>query len=217
MALRINDDIFACESGGQAILLDLQRDRFFLASKRLRDELRQMLEGKSAEDDPTSLNALAPSRMPPGSCGLRISTVPIVAPSTDIFTDRAESSPALLIDAIREQVVMAHALKTRPLWRVVDRIRARKTHPPQHAKDRHSLERRAAAFLGSAKLFGSDQKCLRRSLALANSAAKYGHDVTLYLGVSVRPFSAHCWVQHGDIVLNDSIDEVLQFTPILAI
>ena len=31
------------------------------------------------------------------------------------------------------------------------------------------------------------------------------------------PFSAHCWVQQGDVVLNDTIENVRPFTPIMAV
>jgi len=36
-------------------------------------------------------------------------------------------------------------------------------------------------------------------------------------GVKLNPFSAHCWVQAGDIVLNDAIDHVTIHTPILVV
>jgi hypothetical protein len=35
------------------------------------------------------------------------------------------------------------------------------------------------------------------------------------MGVSGRPFAAHCWVQVGDRVVNDTLDHVILFTPIL--
>ncbi|HCY01912.1 MAG TPA: lasso peptide biosynthesis B2 protein, partial [Erythrobacter sp.] len=31
------------------------------------------------------------------------------------------------------------------------------------------------------------------------------------------PFGAHCWVQHGEAVLNDTAEEVLRYTPILVV
>jgi len=33
----------------------------------------------------------------------------------------------------------------------------------------------------------------------------------------VRPFQAHCWVQFEDHVLNDHLDNVRNFTPILIV
>jgi hypothetical protein len=37
------------------------------------------------------------------------------------------------------------------------------------------------------------------------------------LGVKQGPFGAHCWVQHGSEILNDSVEEVLRYRPILVI
>ena len=36
-------------------------------------------------------------------------------------------------------------------------------------------------------------------------------------GVKTEPFDAHCWVQHGDVVLNDAPDRVRQYSPILVV
>jgi hypothetical protein len=37
------------------------------------------------------------------------------------------------------------------------------------------------------------------------------------LGVQLGPFSAHCWVQHEDRLVNDRVDMVRTFTPILVL
>ena len=43
-----------------------------------------------------------------------------------------------------------------------------------------------------------------------------GH-AQLVIGVRTSPFGAHSWAQHEDEVLNDSVEEVLRFTPILIV
>jgi hypothetical protein len=35
------------------------------------------------------------------------------------------------------------------------------------------------------------------------------------IGVKLNPFAAHCWLQVGDVVLNDLPERVAAFTPIL--
>ncbi|MBX7481677.1 lasso peptide biosynthesis B2 protein [Qipengyuania qiaonensis] len=60
-------------------------------------------------------------------------------------------------------------------------------------------------------------RCLPQSLALATSLVRLGVRPNVVIGVQAFPFAAHCWVQHREIVLNDSLEEVLRFTPILVL
>jgi hypothetical protein len=34
-------------------------------------------------------------------------------------------------------------------------------------------------------------------------------------GVQARPFAAHCWVQKGEVVFNDTVEHVSGYTPIM--
>jgi hypothetical protein len=36
-------------------------------------------------------------------------------------------------------------------------------------------------------------------------------------GVQSRPFAAHCWLQLGGVVLNDTVDHVKRYTPIMVV
>ncbi len=47
--------------------------------------------------------------------------------------------------------------------------------------------------------------------------AHLGLKPDLIFGVSMRPFRSHCWVQVGDIVINDRLDNIRNFTPILVL
>jgi hypothetical protein len=60
-------------------------------------------------------------------------------------------------------------------------------------------------------------RCLPRSIALALRLARDGLAAQLVIGVRTNPFGAHSWAQHEDEVLNDSVEEVLRFTPILIV
>jgi hypothetical protein len=72
-----------------------------------------------------------------------------------------------------------------------------------------------AAAWQSKRLWSAENKCLPRSLALANALRSAGGAARLVIGVRLNPFAAHAWVQDGTIVLNDTVDHVLLFTPIL--
>lgn len=59
--------------------------------------------------------------------------------------------------------------------------------------------------------------CLFDSLALIEFLARNDVFPTWVFGVRTAPFHAHCWVQQGEVVLNEPLDRVRSFTPIMAI
>ena len=73
------------------------------------------------------------------------------------------------------------------------------------------------AFEQARLLRTAADRCLSRSIALAACLAAHGDRTRIVLGVHSPPFAAHCWVQHGDTVLNDSVEEVLRYQPILVV
>ncbi|MBV1686399.1 lasso peptide biosynthesis B2 protein [Novosphingobium sp. G106] len=56
--------------------------------------------------------------------------------------------------------------------------------------------------------------CLPASLALSRALGQAGTNYALVVGVKLNPFAAHCWVQAGDMVLNDDLETIRAFTPI---
>lgn len=59
--------------------------------------------------------------------------------------------------------------------------------------------------------------CLMRSLQQRLYLKRRGHGVAWVFGVRTWPFEAHCWLQAGTVVLDDRVDHVAGFTPILVV
>jgi len=57
-------------------------------------------------------------------------------------------------------------------------------------------------------------RCLPRSLALIDFLDRHGATAQLIFGVRTHPFEAHCWVQTGDVILNDTVSRACWYTPI---
>ncbi|WP_374571406.1 lasso peptide biosynthesis B2 protein [Phenylobacterium sp. J426] len=57
-------------------------------------------------------------------------------------------------------------------------------------------------------------KCLVRSFALLCFLRRCGHDAAWCFGVSTWPFAAHCWLQVGEVALDDHPDQLAAYTPI---
>ncbi len=58
-------------------------------------------------------------------------------------------------------------------------------------------------------------KCLVRSFVLKRFLSRSGLGVDWVFGVATWPFRAHCWLQAGDVVLDDTVEHVAGYTPIL--
>ena len=44
-----------------------------------------------------------------------------------------------------------------------------------------------------------------------------GLDAAWVFGARTWPFAAHCWLQVGDVVINDRIDHVDRFAPVMVV
>ena len=60
-------------------------------------------------------------------------------------------------------------------------------------------------------------RCLVDSLVLASYLLREKVDARFVLGVCLRPFSAHAWIQVGRVVLDDSVEHVREYAPILIV
>ena len=63
-------------------------------------------------------------------------------------------------------------------------------------------------------LFSARDRCLHDSLTLVTFLAAEGILARWVIGVRVRPFAAHSWVQHEGLVLNDQHERVRGYRPI---
>jgi Transglutaminase-like superfamily len=65
--------------------------------------------------------------------------------------------------------------------------------------------------------YALEDRCMLDSLALLKYLAMFGYFPNWIFGVQSAPFTAHCWVQSGSIVLNDRVSHVKEFIPIMAV
>jgi hypothetical protein len=112
------------------------------------------------------------------------------------------------------------ALRTWPFERVILRVKRRKAllEPQSGPLDAERARKLVEAFARyRVFLFSSKDECLYDSLALLEFLARYGIYPDWVFGVQTRPFAAHCWVQHGDVVFNDTVEHVTGYTPIMVV
>jgi hypothetical protein len=110
-------------------------------------------------------------------------------------------------------------LKMRPLKSTIARVISRKA--------RHSLHEQLPitdrcvelvnAFRRLRPMFPRGHLCLFDSLALVEFLARYDIFPDWVFGIQLSPFSAHCWIQRGTTVLNDSVGKVQHYIPMMAV
>lgn len=66
-------------------------------------------------------------------------------------------------------------------------------------------------------LYDEKQACLLDSLILMRFLSAYRLRPKLIIGVTMRPFRAHSWVQEGSYVFNSEVASAAEYTPILVI
>lgn len=80
---------------------------------------------------------------------------------------------------------------------------------------RSDVVRAARVFADLLPWLPFEGACLRRSALLLAFLRRRGLAARWVFGVRVWPFRAHCWVQIDDLCLNDDVERLRAYTPIL--
>ncbi|TPE62602.1 lasso peptide biosynthesis B2 protein [Sandaracinobacter neustonicus] len=222
MGLMLRPGVSYCEVAGRLIFLDLEADRYFCLGRRAEAAFRAATAGLAeAGEQDDALLSLTQSGMlistsddsRPSACrGLEM-------PETSLLDDiRAGAPVSLRIAALRDLATTHFALRWRPLNVVLRRLAQQKSRAATRlSTERVTAQAVAAAFDWSSAIVRSHGRCLPRSIAVAQRLARLGISADLVVGVSLYPFAAHSWVQCSSALVNDRLDGVRHFTPILVI
>ena len=110
-------------------------------------------------------------------------------------------------------------LRSRRLRSLLKRVSDITVHAPAIDSDSpHALQLLVTQFAKFRVWFYTARDaCLLDSLVMTSVLRWHNVDARLHIGVAVMPFSAHAWVQVGSCVLDDSVDHVCGYTPILVL
>ena len=208
--------------GESVIILDVAANRYFLASKAASDALQKASSGRDIADaEHAALEPLIERgilfAVPGGSA---IAPAPSNLPIGDILNEEPRKPRwrdffHVLYDIVLYERRLRRGSLSELLGKRGSRQVARRRKSPRD--DAAASRSIAFAYRRAGMLFPTIDRCLPRSLALASTLARRGIECDLVLGVALGPFSAHCWVQKEGVVLNDSLEHVRNFTPILVV
>jgi hypothetical protein len=233
-------DAFLCECRGHAVFLDLKNDRYLALPPEDLADLRSALQGVcNPQQDPMTL------KINNGAVdGSAVELLCLLEKEGLVVRDRSRGKtfvselteephvsywheegtwPRLrrdhLVNFLRARALAATSLKLFSLQRVVHRVQVRKTARVECMSGMGPESLRSLIgiyYLLDPMLFISPNSCLKRSLAMIEFLACYDIYPEWVFGVRIQPFAAHCWVQLGATVLNDSCEHVKVFKPVMA-
>lgn len=221
MSYRLCDQVSFCVTGGRAVFLDARRDRYFCLGSAAEFAFRDLLDqepvgGKGLDD-------LIRSGLVEGAedSGSPIHPVSVSSPSQSLLEQSsvvANLGASAVIEAACDLVRARSRLKRRAFATLLDQLRARRHHlqaaPTSLSGALASL---AASYNAARRMVPVKPVCLPDSLALLDFLARRQLSADLVFGVKLNPFAAHCWVQAGDVALNEASDHVTLYTPILVV
>lgn len=247
LPMRLASHVCASKVDDQIVLLDLRRNRYLSIGAEGASALAHHVEGwplagecTDADATPFTLPASCASsalieRLAHQGLLTRERTfsrdaTPGEVPRLDAATasidpeqDDTHSSTDLCHVArfLRSAAVAALWLRCRSLESIATTVASRSARIERQTPNARVPEAACRAALAYERLrpfgFTAEEKCLRDSLALTNYLAAESVLARWVIGVKIRPFGAHSWVQSGAIVLNDQPDHVRRYTPILVV
>lgn len=229
--------VFCCERRDGIVFLNLLTNRYLHLSKPEADILRSSVSG--FPDRPHSGSRIPVDAMLVDSLmdslathGLltqdpairRTGPQPGIAPPTsslpDLDIERVLITGKHVAYALAATTLAIVQLRLLPLSQIVSRvIRRRRVSVTAAAPlTGNALVPLLAAFTTIRQfIYTAADACLFDSLATLHYLAHWNSYPNWIFGVRTQPFSAHCWVQQGGVVINESVHRILSFTPIMVV
>lgn len=221
----LNSDVSFCELDGRLFFLDVQNDQYFQLSRPLEHSLLSHLE--APDDMGVDISRLIKHNLIPSATAARYgeaatglalpseSAVEMPCPDKRVTFDVA-------LEVFLMVAMMRGQLKVRRLKSILQALsdyRSSRTSPliSDQAKLRQHLSEAAIAFNRARPYVPIEMSCLIDSLSMVRFLAKRGLHAHLVMGVACDPFSAHAWVQHGSLVLNETVGTAQAHVPIRVI
>lgn len=216
MGWKLAPGVTFCIASNKAIFLDVRADRYAGLPEQLNGSfVRWALGDRTGQHGDAAAMLERTGLLVPVEDDVAPAPCPIVTARRGLWPQQLGRATSLLAfvrfgHAIRQT---RRRLARRGLFGALAHVSRQRPALYRHPDPRPI----ATTLLTVGAALGAGEDCLVRSLALVDCLHRAGSDATIVLGVLAMPFGAHCWVQFGDHVLNDDVDRVSIFTPILAL
>jgi hypothetical protein len=232
----LSKDCFVCKMGCYWIILSAKQDRYLCVAHAELTSIGDQLHGWCTGNDstpPSSIDAETDKLLESLTINGIITRDPTIgkpfadseypAPENCIeVPESAASAHVSLSGTLRFFLACARAdwqLRTQALSRTLARIERRRRRREFSGALRNApyAATLVAAFQKLRPLYPRSYLCLFDSLALLEFLAGYHLLPRAVFGVVADPFQAHCWLQDGSTVINDGLERVCRYKPILSV
>jgi len=217
----LRDDLSYCRVGERLVFLDVGNDRYFQLPYPMEKALTAYLNGYRCPMP--DIGILVERRILVEQAHRGDSTCSNIKPVARSAMETSLPSRNLRVFELME--IFAIVLMTRiklkisTLKNILDRLAADRyiqlagtkplaELPEQRLSDAVAVFRRARLYVPI------EMRCLLDSIAMARFLLRRRIHSHIVFGIALDPFSAHCWVQVDDLVLNDTVGNVTSHTPI---
>jgi len=221
MPYKLGEGISFCWAGDRAVFLDARQDRYFCLGRSTEAIFRKLCDGTAVQAlDVSGLVALKVINAFEGEeAPLRAANH--IKPTRSGLAEMGgigRRNAGLALEAMFAVVSARRRLRQQPLLDIITRRQVSK--PQSGAEDASATDAMlewAQVFSVARRMIPIPSICLSDSIALLDLLARRGWAADLVFGVKLNPFAAHCWVQAGDVVLNDTVEFVRRHTEILVV
>ena len=219
--MRLGEEIHLAILGSEAVILDLKRDRYTGLNPRLTAAIIRALTSDDLIEDDPAIVALSKRGFIVDHVSSQDErpTLPRHASNSiwpSIRHGLGWNPPAQATETLNALGLVQASLHFRHLFKTINWLRREKSAAHGKPNGRSSAEI-LDRFHAVRPWFPYRPICRLDATALCLLLWRHGYPADLVFGVRVRPFAAHCWVQHQDSVLFDTADMTATYTPIMAV
>ncbi|WP_454828390.1 lasso peptide biosynthesis B2 protein [Pseudoxanthomonas wuyuanensis] len=225
MPYHLKEDLSCCEVDGHVVFLDLEKDRYFRLSSDNEAVFQGFLANRDLPDE-QSRKLVEIGILVEAASRRHDADIPIIqrpsrsAVEQPIVTTGHHLGITVILEVLALIWSTQRQLSSRTLSTVIDdttsrrRIRTDLQSVAEATPSEDSLVGAATEFSRARSYVPIEPSCLLDSLSLVRFLSRRRLQASIVFGVTLVPFAAHCWVQAGEIVLNETLSNANAHTPI---
>jgi Transglutaminase-like superfamily len=236
--LFLQSHVFICQGKRHWVILDVNRDKYLCVDRLQFEALGPSLQGWDRPASPSGCGSdvaavsedavalanelLALDILSNGASRAKEARptaypLPTEAIDPDSPLPSRRSSGAHAASFFLSSARASRQLRRQHFQLIIEAVRVRKNrHASRAGRPDFERTRSLVSVFERLRLFyPRSYLCLFDSLALIHFLARFHVYPDWVFGVNEDPFEAHCWVQAGNVVLNDTVARVSAFTPIM--